>query len=85
MKTIITLKRFYFKEVEIEIDNELLKGMDVEQISTYLMEEHIYGEDEAFDKAELEELGVDHEGVIEEDTNRYDIYDGDEQIYGGHL
>ena len=49
------------------------------------MEEHIYGEDEAFDKAELEELGVDHEGVIEEDTNRYDIYDGDEQIYGGHL
>jgi len=27
-KVTVTLKRFYFKEVEIEIDNELLKGMN---------------------------------------------------------
>ena len=86
MKTIITLKRFYFKEVEIEIDNELLKGMDVEQISTYLMEEHyIEKEDSLFEDANLEELEINSEGEIYEDTDRYDIYDGDEQIYGGHL
>ena len=86
MKTTVTLKRFYFKEVEIEIDNKLLRGMDCEQISTYLMEEHSYSqEDEEFDKAEMQYLEVDNEGNIQEDTDRYDIYDGDEQVYGGHL
>lgn len=86
MKTTVTLKRFYFKEVEIEIDNKLLRGMDCEQISTYLMEEYPYDEEnEEFDKAELQALEIDHKGRIYEDTDRYDIYDGDEQVYGGHL
>ena len=85
-KVIVTLKRFYFKEVEIEIDNELLKGMSHEEIATYLMEEHRYdNEDELFDKAELDDLEIDAGGVIDEDTDRYDIYEDDKQVYGGHL
>lgn len=86
-KVTVTLKRFYFKEVEIEIDNELLKGMSHEEIATYLMEEHRYdNEDELFDKAELDDLEIDAGGVIHEDTDRYDIYGpGKKQIYGGHL
>lgn len=86
MKTTVTLKRFYFKEVEIEVDNKLLRGMGAEQISTYLMEEYPYDEeDEEFNKAELQDLEVDHKGKIHEDTDRYDIYDNGEQVYGGHL
>jgi hypothetical protein len=85
-KVTVTLKRFYFKEVEIEIDNELLKGMSHEEIATYLMEEHRYdNEDELFDKAELDDLEIDAGGVIHEDTDRYDIYEDDKQVYGGHL
>ncbi len=85
-KVTVTLKRFYFKEVEIEIDNELLKGMSHEEIATYLMEEHRYdNEDELFDKAELDDLEIDAGGVIHEDTDRYDIYEDDNQVYGGHL
>jgi len=85
-KVTVTLKRFYFKEVEIEIDNELLKGMSHEEIATYLMEEHRYdNEDELFDKAELDDLEIDAGGVIDEDTDRYDIYEDDKQVYGGHL
>jgi len=85
-KVTVTLKRFYFKEVEIEIDNELLKGMGHEEIATYLMEEHRYdNEDELFDKAELDDLEIDAGGVIHEDTDRYDIYEDDKQVYGGHL
>ena len=86
MKTTVTLKRFYFKEVEIEIDNKLLRGMDCEQISTFLSEKYyIEKEDSLFEDANLEELEINSKGEIYEDTDRYDIYDGDEQIYGGHL
>ena len=92
-KVTVTLKRFYFKEVEMEIDNELIKGMSHEEIATYLIEEHRYdNEDELFDKAELDDLVVSHssleidgEGVIHEDTDRYDIYEDNNQVYGGHL
>ena len=85
-KVTVTLKRFYFKEVEIEIDNELLKGMSHEEIATYLTEEHRYNnEDELFNKAELDDLEIDAGGVIHEDTDRYDIYEDDNQVYGGHL
>lgn len=85
-KVTVTLKRFYFKEVEMEIDNELIKGMSHEEIATYLIEEHRYdNEDELFDKAELDDLEIDGEGVIYEDTDRYDIYEDNNQVYGGHL
>jgi len=86
MKTTVTLKRFYFKEVEIEVDNELLRGMDCEQISTFLVEEHcIEKEESLFEDAKLEELEVNNEGKIYEDTDRYDIYEDGKQVYGGHL
>ena len=85
-KVTVTLKRFYFKEVEIEIDNKLLKGMSNKEIATYLMEEYPYNtEDELFDKAELDNLEIDEGGIIHEDTDRYDIYEDDNQVYGGHL
>ncbi len=86
-KVTVTLKRFYFKEVEIEVNNELLKGMSHEEIATYLMEEqyHHYDEDALFDKAELDDLEIDAGGIIYEDTDRYDIYEDDNQVYGGHL
>ena len=86
MKTIVTLKRFYFKEVEIEVDNKLLRGMELEQISTYLMEEYPYDEeDEEFDKAELQDLEIDYKGRIYEDTNRFDIYEDGKPVYGDLL
>ena len=70
----------------MEIDNELIKGMSHEEIATYLIEEHRYdNEDELFDKAELDDLEIDGEGVIYEDTDRYDIYEDNNQVYGGHL
>jgi len=87
MEVKVTLKRFYFKEVEIEIDNELLKGMNHEEISDYLIEKwsHHYDEDALFDKAELDDLEVDVGGTIQEDTDRYDIYENGKQVFGGHL
>jgi len=88
MKTIVTLKRFYYKEIEIEINNSMLAGKDDEEISEYLMDGYPYYEkDELFDKASLEYLntgGAETVGI--EDTDRYDIYDdNNNQIYGGHL
>tara|TARA_Y100000004_G_C8870694_1_gene393148 strand:- start:189 stop:458 length:270 start_codon:yes stop_codon:yes gene_type:complete len=86
-KVTVTLKRFYFKEVKIEVNNELLKGMNHEEISDYLIEEwsHHYDEDALFDKAELDDLEVDIGGTIQEDTDRYDIYENGKQVFGGHL
>jgi hypothetical protein len=85
-KTIITLKRFYSKKVEIKIDPSLLKGKTEEQIVRYLREEYPYEEeDELFEKAKLETLELDHNNRILTDTDRYDIYENGEQVYGGHL
>ncbi len=88
MKTVVTLKRFYFKEVEIEISNSMLVGKTEEEIADYLVDEYpYYEENELFDKASLQYLDVGGaETVGVEDTDRYDIYDEDgNQIYGGHL
>mgnify|MGYP003662677618 CR=1 FL=1 len=89
MKTIVTLTRLYAKTLEIEIDNTLLEGMDDEEISTYLMEDYDYGdEDILFDKVEAEQIDFpDDNGYIDGvDSDRYDIYDdNDKQTYGGHL
>mgnify|MGYP003647940167 CR=1 FL=1 len=90
-KVTVTLKRFYFKEVKIEVYNELLKGMNHEEISDYLIEKwsNPYDEDALFDKAELDDLGIDFKigcgATIQEDTDRYDIYEGGKQVFGGHL
>jgi len=88
MKTIVTLKRFYFKRIEIEIDNNLLEGKTEEEIATFLIEEYPFGEEEEerlFNKAKLEGLEIDSTGIINEDTDRYDIYEDGKQVYGGHL
>ena len=88
MKTVVTLKRFYFKEIEIEISNSMLVGKTEEEIADYLVDEYpYYEENDMFDRAKLESLDVGGaETVGVEDTDRYDIYDEDgNQIYGGHL
>ena len=88
MKTIVTLKRFYFKEIEIEISNSMLVGKTEEEIADYLVDEYpYYEENDMFDNAKLEHLEVGGaETVGTEDTDRYDIYDEDGNlIYGGHL
>lgn len=88
MKTVVTLKRFYFKEIEIEISNSMLVGRTEEEIADYLVDEYpYYEEDELFEKASLQYLDVGgSETVGVEDTSRYDIYDEDgNQTYGGHL
>jgi hypothetical protein len=94
MKTVVTLKRFYFKEIEIEVSNSMLIGKTEEEIADYLVDEYphyeLYShstENELFEKASLQYLDIGGaETVGVEDTDRYDIYDEDgKQIYGGHL
>jgi hypothetical protein len=88
MKATLTLKRFYFKEVELEISQEILKNKTEEEIANLLTEDIPVDSEEIdnlFKQAEMYDLEIDHEGKIYEDTDRYDIYDNGEQVYGGHL
>ena len=51
MKTVVTLKRFYFKEIEIEISNSMIVGKTEEEIADYLVDEYpYYEENDMFDK-----------------------------------
>ena len=85
-QVVLTLKRFYFKEVEIVVDDELIKGKTDEEISDFLIEDYPYEEEEElFKNSELEELEINSNGAINEDTDRFDIYEDNEQTYGGHL
>tara|TARA_R110002012_G_scaffold42523_2_gene115715 strand:+ start:10330 stop:10587 length:258 start_codon:yes stop_codon:yes gene_type:complete len=82
-KTIVTLKKFYFKEVEIEIDNKFLVDMNYQEIADYLVYEWDAlddddNEDELFDKAELHHCR-------EDDYGTYDIYENGKQVFGGRL
>jgi hypothetical protein len=83
MKAIVTLTRMYKKEVEIEVEPNLIKGMSDEEIATFLMEEHDYTmEDDLFELAEFEQVAFDD--IV--DTDRYDIYnENGKNVYGGHL
>ena len=87
MKTTVTLTRVFKKEVVIEVNKELLKGMDEEQIHTFLMKEYDYkDEDKLFENAELVQIGFNENSLNEADTDRFDIEnDNGENIYGGHL
>jgi len=80
MKTVLTLTRVYYKEVKIELDNSLLKGLSNEEIAEYLIGDYPYDEEESlFSQAELQDGEPD-------DEDRYDIYDDmGNQVYGGHL
>lgn len=86
MKTIVTLTRAYYKQIEIVVDNNLLIDKTEEEIATYLMEEYeIPNEEELFDEAIMEGMKIRDEDN-EVDTDRFDIYNDDNsQIYGGHL
>jgi hypothetical protein len=87
MKTIVTLTKVFKKEVKIEVDKELLKGMSEEQIHTFLTENYNYpNEDKLFDEAEFIEIGFSEDSLSEADTNRFDIKDENgNNIYGGHI
>tara|TARA_R110002020_G_scaffold188551_1_gene387275 strand:- start:1128 stop:1394 length:267 start_codon:yes stop_codon:yes gene_type:complete len=85
-KVTVTLKRFYFKEVEMEIDNELIKGMSHEQIGDYLVEEHYYHNlENVFKQSEMKVLPKSYLLHPIDATDRYDIYEDNNQVYGGHL
>lgn len=87
MKTIVTLTRVYKKEVTIGINEDLLKGMDEEQIQTFLTEKYEpEDEDKLFENAELVQIDFDEDSLNEADTDRFDIEDSKgNNIYGGHL
>lgn len=84
MKTTLTLTRVFKKELLIEVDEELIKGMSAEQIGTFLLEQS-FDYNAEFEKAELEQIDFNEDSLNEADTDRFDIYDNGKHIYGGHL
>ena len=83
MKTIVTLKRFYYKEVEIEFPNSQLTNKSPEEIGDFIVNECTF---EAHREILFDDATLEYADEIEQDTDRYDIYDKDNnQIYGGHL
>ena len=87
MRATVTLTRVFKKEVTIEISKDLLKGMNEEQIQTFLMEEYEReDEDKLFENAELVQIDFDEYSLNEADTDRFDIEDDNgTHIYGGHI
>jgi hypothetical protein len=74
------------KKQVIEVSAELIEGMTDEEIQTFLMEEWDevdLDDDGLFEMVELIEIPFEESAYV--DTDRFDIYDGDEQVYGGHL
>ena len=86
-QVVLTLKRFYYKEVEIVVDKNLVKGKTDDEIFDFLIENQDADlEDELFQHAELEHLDIlGAETVGAEDTNRFDIYEEGKHTTGGHL
>jgi len=83
MKTTVTLYRYFYKKVTIEIDPDATKGLTKEEIADALMEETIVFDDEQVHDAPIESL---EESPKDEETDRFDIYnEKSEHIYGGHL
>lgn len=82
MKATVTIYRYYYKTVEIEIDKDTTNGLTPEEIAEKLIDGAIVFDEELVHEAPLESLN-DFEDI---ETDRYDIYDQkDKQIYGGHL
>jgi len=81
MNATVTLYRYYFKSIEIEVDKDHLKGLTKEEIAEKLINGEIPYDEESVHNTSLSEFTPD-----EEDTDRYDIFteDGD-HVYGGHL
>ena len=80
-KIILTLQRVYKKEIEVDVSDSRFDGMSDEEIADILMNEDIIDEDiigNLFADASFDEFDN-----VEGD--RYDIYEGNRQVYGGHL
>ena len=83
---IVTFTRVYKRVVEREVSEELVKDMTDEQIHTFLIEEWVEVDDNdngLFEDVELEL--IQHEESEHADTDRFDIYQDDVNVYGGHL
>ena len=82
-KVVVKMYQKLVKEVEVEVDASLVEGKTNEEIQD-LLESGSFINDEdlnnLFDKAELETLDSSSE-----QEDRYDIYENDTQVYGGHL
>ncbi len=89
MKTaIVTFTKVYKREVEREVPQELLEGKTNEEIADFLIKggHGIDTDDEGlFDMVEYEEIPFDEYALMDADTDRYDIWDGNKKVYGGHL
>ena len=80
----VTLRRVFYKEVEIVIDAEVIKGKTDEEIHTILMEDNSPHEDSFEEK--LFEYAELHGGKLDDEDDRFDIFDSNGlQTYGGHL
>jgi hypothetical protein len=82
MTTTVTIFRYYFKSIELEIDQEHIEGLTPTEIGEKFDKGEIPYDEEAVHNTSLQ----GYEPVDNDDTDRYDIHDEDgEHIYGGHL
>jgi hypothetical protein len=82
MRATVTIYRYYYKKLVVEVPEEHIKGLTKEQIADKLFMADTPYEDGIFE-ASLESMDVDPDGV---ETDRYDIYnEKEEHVYGGHL
>ena len=78
----ITIYKYYFKSIELEVEEEYLTGLSDQEIADKIINGDIPYNEEAIDNTSLNE----YEPKNEENTDRYDIYseEGD-HTFGGHL
>lgn len=83
LTTTVTIYEYYFKSIEIEIEEEYLKGLTKEEIAEKLISGDIPYDRDSVQNTELTGFTPSSE---EDETDRYDIYteEGD-HTYGGHL
>jgi len=83
MKTTVTIYKYYFKAVVIEIDSKYTEGKTTTQIQNGLLNETIPYDEEAIQNAALTEM--DNSSTAGE-TDRFDIYnDKGFNVFGGNL
>lgn len=82
MTATVTIYEYYFKSIEIEIEEEHLKGLTKEEIADKLIDGTIPYDRDSVHNTSL--TGFEPSGENEE-TDRFDIKDNDGDHYGGHL
>ena len=94
MKTVIKIRRVYYKYAEIEIDVPSTLHDDFDSVHDYLLEKETewgYKLEEALDKAELiHGNGMDSDDgwtdIRETEEVRYEVDpEGDSYLIGGHI